>query len=423
MKFNMFISATVLFCLTVQIFFLTNIASAVGCGINPLGDTSGDTDFYVSKNQNLPSSGGLTSAPAASNEGKAAVSLGSSVEQKNKNLVLESLNPDKVSPQAAGSTIVWTANATNPHDEEIVYNFFLKGPATKGELIEKTGWIADNSWTWNTSEADVGENQVQVWVKRLVAQEAEDIKSQSFTIYAPSSGEQNPDTAASTEKSISSELNPHPEQKTSDDEVKEAQATSNSEPASSSMNPHPGGKTADHDVGEASITSQSSAALSDINPYPGGKTADIDVSKPRLAPDEKKIVAAAGGLADEAMSNKEPTTAYSDTMDVGGQWTVDLIGSGCTLEMNLIQTGESIVGLGNLIERNTKIPQTFRGTVTSSTLKLQSKAVIDEFVNDIDKSVSLNLNKADWSISGSYELYSGDDLIGKGNATASRFSS
>lgn len=393
MKLDMlFISAAVLFCLTAQIFPLTNIASADGCGINPLGDTSGDTDFYVSKNQNLPTSGGLSPAPAASGEGKAAVSLGSSAKQTRESVTVESLNPDKSSPQAAGSAIVWIANATNPDNEQMLYNFFLKGPATNGELIEKTGWIAENSWTWNTSDADIGENMVEVRVKRLNAGETEGTKTQNFTISAAKSGEQVKDAASSTEKSKSSEVNPHP-----------------------------GGKTADTEAAEASTTSKSSAASAGINPYPGGKTAGSDIGKPRLAPDEKKSVAATGGLSGEAISTQD-TSISSDIMDVGGKWIFDLIGSGYTLDVTLIQTGESIAGIGDLIESNKKIPQTIKGKVTASTLRLQSQAVLDEYVNDVDKSVSLDLAEVDRNIVGSYEIYSGDDLIGRGNATASRFS-
>lgn len=79
------------------------------------------------------------------------------------------------------------------------------------------------------------------------------------------------------------------------------------------------------------------------------------------------------------------------------------------------------MGMGDLIERNVKIPQTIRGTVASNSLRLRSKAVIDKFGNDIDKSVSLYLEKEGWSFQGRYELYSGNELTGKGNATASRF--
>jgi len=35
--------------------------------------------------------------------------------------------------------------------------------------------------------------------------------------------------------------------------------------------------------------------------------------------------------------------------------------------------------------------------------------------------VSLYLEKEGWSFQGRYELYSGNELTGKGNATASRF--
>ena len=414
MKFKMlFISVLMLFCLAAQIFTVINIASADGCGVNPLGDTSGDTDFYVSKNQNSATSGGAPS-PGASTETRAAVPLGTSVEQKKGNVTIESLNPDRISPQKAGSTIVWTANATNPDNVEMVYNFFLKGSATNDELIEKTGWIAENRWTWNTSEADIGENQVQVWVKRLGAEEAENSKVQNYTISAEAiSVESNSVDNNSVENNSAA---------TSDEQVAD-EAASTKKSTLAEMNPHPGGKTANSVVGESS-TSKSSTTSSGMNGHPGGKTANIDVSKPRLAPDERNSAASAGALSDgPIMSTQDPSTLTSDIMDVGGKWTIDLIGSGCTLDITLIQTGESITGLGNLIERNMRIPQTVKGTVTSNTLGLKSQAVIDEFGNDIDKSVNLNLEKTDRSISGSYEMYSGDELMAKGNATASRFSS
>ena len=317
----------------------------------------------MSKNQNLPTSVSVSPSSTISIYSVAAIPLGSLFDQSKGNVTLHSLDPDKISPQVAGSAIVWMANATASDDEELLYDFFLKGPATGGELIEKTGWGAENSWTWNTSEADIGQNQVQVQVKRLGAGGAEGLKSQNYTISAPAYENQVTDSSASMEK------------------------------------PKP----------------------AELNPYPGGKTANIDVSKPRLAPDERGA-AAAGGLPDETRSTRDLQSASSDDMDVGGKWSVELAGSGCTLDIkNLIQTGDSIVGMGDLIERNVKIPQTIRGTVASNSLRLRSKAVIDKFGNDIDKSVSLYLEKEGWSFQGRYELYSGNELTGKGNATASRF--
>lgn len=428
MKFNIpFISISMLFCLTAQIFAPAGIASAEGCGVNPLGDTSGDTDFYVSKNQNLLAAGG--SATSASGGANATAPLGSSADRIRENATIKRLNPDKVGPQEAGSTIIWTVEATNSSDEEMVYDFFLKGSATNYELIEKTGWIAENRWTWNTTDLDVGENQVQVHVKRLGAGEAESINVQNYTISAASSNELV--EIISKSEPASAEMNPHPGQKTANIVVGKKAAAANNGPEDGSM-------------GEsASTDGAASAASSEMNPHPRQKTADIDVSKPRVAPDEKKSVAAAtsGGLVDGpnmSMPDSSQVSSYENAstsmaaggsagikpkiMDVGGKWTVDLIGSGCTLDVNLIQTGESIVGLGDLNDRNTNIPQTFKGKATTNSLKLKSKVVLGEYVNDIDRSVSLSLTEVDRTISGSYELYSGDELVGKGNATASRFS-
>jgi hypothetical protein len=170
-------------------------------------------------------------------------------------------------------------------------------------------------------------------------------------------------------------------------------------------------------------------------------------SKPRIAPDEKprQLTTSTGGLTtgpNMSMPNPTPestsqtsagtttgtqaqtgsATAESTTMAVEGKWTVKLINAGSTVDLFLIQTGGSIVGYGNLNEQNTKIPLTFKGTVSASTMSLEAQTVVDKYVNKIDKSINLDLVRADKVISGSYEIYSGKDLTGKGNATASRFS-
>ena len=124
----------------------------------------------MSKNQNLLAADG--SATSASSGTNATAPSGSSADLIRENATIKRLNPDKSGPKEAGSTIVWTVEAINLNDEEMVYDFFLNGSATKYELIEKTGWIAENRWTWNTTDLDVGENQIQVLVKRLGAGEA-----------------------------------------------------------------------------------------------------------------------------------------------------------------------------------------------------------------------------------------------------------
>ncbi|MCX6673721.1 MAG: hypothetical protein NTY37_08085 [Methanothrix sp.] len=56
-------------------------------------------------------------------------------------------------------------------------------------------------------------------------------------------------------------------------------------------------------------------------------------------------------------------------------------------------------------------------------MSLDAWTIVSEYGNKIDKRIEINLVKVDRVISGSYEMYSGDELIGKGNATASRFAS
>ena len=86
------------------------------------------------------------------------------VKMPNQKPTITGLSPDKASAEA-GSTVTWTAAASDPENDPLVYKFFLKGPATGGQLAEKTAWVSDNTWTWTTTPADAGQNQVEVWVR------------------------------------------------------------------------------------------------------------------------------------------------------------------------------------------------------------------------------------------------------------------
>ena len=84
---------------------------------------------------------------------------------ENKPPKLTDLRPDKASAQA-GQVITWTAMATDPEPaDQLLYKFWLTGPSTSGQIVDKTGWIPDNTWTWTTTSDDVGNNQVEVWVR------------------------------------------------------------------------------------------------------------------------------------------------------------------------------------------------------------------------------------------------------------------
>ncbi len=78
---------------------------------------------------------------------------------------ITSLEPDKPSPQEAGTSIKWTVKAEDPENDPISYMFRLKGPAVGDEWLPATQWIQDNTWTWNTASLAVGTYQISVWVR------------------------------------------------------------------------------------------------------------------------------------------------------------------------------------------------------------------------------------------------------------------
>ena len=71
---------------------------------------------------------------------------------------LVSLIPDQLSPQDAGMVIVWTALASDPDGDPILYRFLLNGKPV-------TDWDIENKWTWTTTENDEGENRLEVGVR------------------------------------------------------------------------------------------------------------------------------------------------------------------------------------------------------------------------------------------------------------------
>ncbi len=79
--------------------------------------------------------------------------------------VANSLLPDKLSPQVPGTSITWTANATDPEKDKILYRFFLNDPSTGASWKPQTDWSESSYWTWTTSKSDVGSDQVRVWVR------------------------------------------------------------------------------------------------------------------------------------------------------------------------------------------------------------------------------------------------------------------
>ncbi|MCX6676420.1 MAG: transglutaminase-like domain-containing protein [Methanothrix sp.] len=89
------------------------------------------------------------------NFGKTALKL---PEKSNKPPKLISLTPDKTSPQEAGTTITWTAEAKDLDKDQISYRFFINDESA-------TNWSKDNKWIWATTDDDAGENQVEIRIR------------------------------------------------------------------------------------------------------------------------------------------------------------------------------------------------------------------------------------------------------------------
>ena len=83
----------------------------------------------------------------------------------NQQPVATDLYPDAAGPATAGTAVTWTARATDPDGDAILYKFWLKGPSTGWAWIDMTGWTTSNRWTWRTVPSDAGTSSVCVSVK------------------------------------------------------------------------------------------------------------------------------------------------------------------------------------------------------------------------------------------------------------------
>lgn len=414
--------------LVVLLFILSPAAFAgTGCGTNWMGDTSGDSDFYVSKNQNAAST--TLSSDASATSSAKAVALGSTAKAQkivDENATISSIKVSQQSPQLAGTVLVWTVEASNPGNEQMLYDFQLTGPSTGGRLKDMTGWIEGNTWTWNTSDADVGENKIEILVTRIGSDQQEASKLESYVI---SKKEENSDAQ-------SVDVTPGA--------TASASITSASTESTSAVSEASGASEAT-DVAEESKASEASAsatASSVGDDHIVSKTADMMESKPRTAPDERKATATTTTgpnmqmpdpspkpLNQNAISEQASVTEGSEAsksepsepIDAEGKWSIKLEGSGITINpISLIQTGSSLMCMGTLNDDSLKLQVNGKGTVSGNTMSLEIWTVIAKFGNQVDKSVELDLIKLDGKFSGDYKLYSGDELTGKGNVTASK---
>ena len=92
---------------------------------------------------------------------------------------ITSFVPDKTSPQDAGSAIVWTAEASDPENDSLSYQFSLNGQPVGG-------WTEISAWNWRTSESDIGSHSIEAKVKDGNHNpEGDDAKTENFTLTRP----------------------------------------------------------------------------------------------------------------------------------------------------------------------------------------------------------------------------------------------
>jgi len=71
---------------------------------------------------------------------------------------IEDLRPDLSSPQPPGKSIVWTANATDPDGDQVLYKFFVNDQPT-------TVWLKFNTFDWVTTRMPPGDYRVKVLIR------------------------------------------------------------------------------------------------------------------------------------------------------------------------------------------------------------------------------------------------------------------
>ena len=86
-------------------------------------------------------------------------------EVSNQLPVLVDLQPDQKGSAKAGSTISWSAKASDPDGDTVLYQFWLSGPSTGNTWKSTTNWTAERFWNWTTTYEDIGNNIVEVRVR------------------------------------------------------------------------------------------------------------------------------------------------------------------------------------------------------------------------------------------------------------------
>ena len=78
---------------------------------------------------------------------------------------LLNLKSDRQSPQDQGAKVIWTAKASDPDKDTILYQYVLKGPSTGDQWVPVSLWTTDNVWTWDTAQIKAGIYLIEVRIR------------------------------------------------------------------------------------------------------------------------------------------------------------------------------------------------------------------------------------------------------------------
>lgn len=93
-----------------------------------------------------------------------------------------SITSDRSSPQKQSKAITFIGSAIG---SDLQYRFILNGPATGSLDRVVQGWSSSNSWTWQTSDLDVGQSTVKVQIRSGTSEDVA-LEMMSYTITANS---------------------------------------------------------------------------------------------------------------------------------------------------------------------------------------------------------------------------------------------
>lgn len=78
---------------------------------------------------------------------------------------ISSFKPDKQSPQPHGTRIVWTASASDPDGDTVLYQYWLKGTSTDDLWKAVSSWTTSEVWIFDSSQYQPGIYMIEVRIR------------------------------------------------------------------------------------------------------------------------------------------------------------------------------------------------------------------------------------------------------------------